>query len=68
MGVGIWGIRVGMRGMQRFRVGIDVEMQEIRVGMWESEWKCAECRKSKWKCGKCSREAWNQGRTTGKLG
>ena len=29
----MWEIRVGMRGIQRFRVGMDVGMQEIRVGM-----------------------------------
>ena len=30
MGVGI---RVGVKGMQRFRVGMDVGMQGIRVGV-----------------------------------
>ena len=65
MGVGI---RVGMKGMQRFRVGMDVGMQGIRVGVWESEWKCAECRKSEWECGKWSREALNQGTITEKSG
>ena len=48
--IGIWGIRVGMLGM--------------RVGMWEWEWECGECRK----CGEWGRNVGNQGGNVGNQG
>lgn len=66
-GMGMPGIRVGVRRMRGIEVEMEVGMRGIGVEMYESQWECAECRKSRSECRKWSRDEGNHVTLRGKL-